>query len=98
MLCNIIGLDSTASVELLSHLNNLADSNRTVVVTIHQPRLEIFHMFHKLILLCDGKIAYHGVPQKAYGFFAEAAVSSFWDRNLIPEIGDHNPAGTVHDI
>ncbi len=94
LLYHMAGLDSTASVELLSHLNNLADSNRTVVLTIHQPRLEIFHMFHKLILLSDGKIAYHGVPQKAYGFFVEAAVNSFLHKNLsIPEIGEHNPAG-----
>ena len=91
---SLIGLDSTASIELLSHLNNLADSNRTVVLTIHQPRLEIFHMFHKLILLSDGKIAYHGIPQKAYGFFVEAAVNSFWNKKLlIPEIGEQNPAG-----
>ena len=51
-------------------------------------------MFHKLILLSDGKIAYHGVPQKAYGFFVEAAVNSFLNKKLaIPEIGEHNPAG-----
>ena len=43
-------------MELLSHLNKLADSNRTVILTIHQPRLEIFHMFHKLVLLSDGKV------------------------------------------
>ena len=50
------GLDASASYELLTHLNKLADSNRTVVLTIHQPRLEIFHMFHQLVLLSDGKV------------------------------------------
>ena len=50
------GLDATASYEILTHLNKLADSNRTVVLTIHQPRLEIFHMFHQLVLLSDGKV------------------------------------------
>ena len=55
-------------------------------------------MFHKLILLSDGKIAYHGVPQKAYGFFVEAAVNSFLHKNLsIPEIGEHNPAGEYNE-
>lgn len=53
---HILGLDSTGSFELLSHLNKLADSNRTVVLTIHQPRLEIFHMFDRLVLLSDGKV------------------------------------------
>lgn len=51
-----LGLDATSSMELLSHLNKLADSNRTVILTIHQPRLEIFHMFHRLVLLSDGKV------------------------------------------
>ncbi len=50
------GLDAAASFELLGHLNKLADSNRAVVLTIHQPRLEIFHMFDRLMLLSDGKV------------------------------------------
>ncbi len=50
------GLDAAASIELLNHLNKLADSNRVVVLTIHQPRLEIFHMFDRLMLLSDGKV------------------------------------------
>ena len=43
-------------MELLKHLNRLADSNRTVILTIHQPRLEIFHMFDRLVLISDGKV------------------------------------------
>ena len=51
-----LGLDSASSIELLTHLNALAASNRTVVLTIHQPRLEIFHMFHRIIVLSEGKV------------------------------------------
>ena len=43
-------------MELLKHLNRLADSNRTVILTIHQPRLEIFHLFDRLVLISDGKV------------------------------------------
>ena len=50
------GLDATSSQELLTTLNRLAGSNRTVVLTIHQPRLEIFHMFHRLVVLSDGQV------------------------------------------
>ena len=89
-----IGLDATSSIELLSHLNGLAYSNRTVVLTIHQPRFEIFYMFHKLILLSDGKVAYHGVPQKAYSFFVEALMNKYLNRGLLmPQLEEHNPAG-----
>lgn len=88
------GLDATSSVELLTHLNLLANSNRTVVLTIHQPRFEIFYMFHKLVLLSDGKIAYNGVPQKAYSFFVDALVHKFLDNGLLlPQLEEHNPAG-----
>jgi len=52
------GLDSSSSIELLQHLDHVASSNRTVILTIHQPRLEIFHMFHKVVLLCQGKVSW----------------------------------------
>ena len=51
-----VGLDSTGSLDLLTHLNKLAGSHRTVILTIHQPRLEIFHMFDHLVLLTEGKV------------------------------------------
>ena len=50
------GLDSTASFDLLTMLNQLTKSNRTIILTIHQPRLEIFHMFHKIVFLCEGQV------------------------------------------
>lgn len=68
LLSSPAGLDAASSRELLAHLNELAGSNRTVVLTIHQPRLEIFHMFDRLVLLSDGKVYlyknYHGLPCK----------------------------------
>ena len=53
----VAGLDATASMELLYHLDLLAKSGRTVILTIHQPRMEIFHMFDRLVLLSDGKVS-----------------------------------------
>ena len=50
------GLDAASSIEILTHLNALAASNRTVVVSIHQPRLEIFRMFHRIVVLSEGKV------------------------------------------
>lgn len=43
-------------MELLYHLDLLAKSGRTVILTIHQPRMEIFHMFDRLVLLSDGRV------------------------------------------
>ena len=51
-----LGLDASSSLELLNHLNLVAESGRLVILTIHQPRLEIFHLFHKILFLCDGQV------------------------------------------
>jgi ABC-type multidrug transport system ATPase subunit len=50
------GLDASASLDLLKTLHCLALSGRTVILTIHQPRLEIYHMFHKILFLCRGQV------------------------------------------
>ena len=54
---SLLGLDASSSLELLNHLNLVAESGRLVILTIHQPRLEIFHLFHKILLLCDGQVS-----------------------------------------
>lgn len=96
------GLDATASIELLTHLNALAATNRTVILTIHQPRFEIFYMFDRLMLLTDGKIAYNGVPIKAYRFFVDALLEKcFAHGKTSVQLEDQNPAGIImnkHDL
>ena len=93
------GLDASSSYELLTYLNHVAASDRTVIVTIHQPRLEIFHLFSKIILLCRGQIAYHGVPEKAYEVFVNAHRAFAYTRGFkLPDIEKHNPADVIMDI
>ena len=93
------GLDASSSYELLTYLNHVAASDRTVIVTIHQPRFEIFHLFSKIILLCRGQIAYHGAPEKAYEVFVNAHKSFAYTRGIkLPDIEKHNPADVIMDI
>ena len=49
----------------------LTQDGHSVLLTIHQPRIEIFHMFHKIILLTEGEIAYFGSPFGAYSYFKD---------------------------
>ena len=45
-----------------------------MVVTIHQPRSEIFHAFDKILLLCKGQVAFFGSPVKVWEFFRKALI------------------------
>lgn len=69
------GLDSASSLDILKSLQAMAGTGRAIVVTIHQPRSEIFHAFDKILLLCNGQVAFFGSPVKVWEFFRKALIS-----------------------
>jgi hypothetical protein len=51
------------------------------------------------MVLSDGKVAYHGVPEKAYEVFVNALQSTFLSQGVdIPPVEDHNPADVIMDM
>lgn len=56
------GLDAGMSLEVMESMRNLVNSGRTMIASIHQPRVEIFKMFDQVIFLAKGHIAYAGPP------------------------------------
>lgn len=78
------GLDSASSLEILKSLSMLAETGRAVVVTIHQPRSEIFHSFDKILLLCNGQVAFFGSPIKVWDFFTHAF--NYEDESLVSSL------------
>ncbi|CUE70979.1 ABC transporter, putative [Bodo saltans] len=51
------GLDSSSSMSVCGSLRDTASVGVTVIAVIHQPRNEIFNMFHKVLLLAkDGSL------------------------------------------
>jgi ABC-type multidrug transport system ATPase subunit len=89
------GLDSASSLHLLERIRCLAHNGRLVVLTIHQPSLEIFHLFDRLLLLCQGQVAYFGSPFEALPFFTQAC-----EMVNIPVNDENrkNPADSLMDL
>ena len=65
------GLDSTSAYQVVKTLQNLARKGRTVIVTIHQPRSEIWSLFDNVILLTRGSPAYAGNAKGCLGYFTK---------------------------
>ncbi|KYQ91142.1 ABC transporter G family protein [Tieghemostelium lacteum] len=63
------GLDSSTAYTVMNAIRKLANSGRTIICTIHQPRYNIFDMFDKLLLLAEGNTIYFGDTQKSAEYF-----------------------------
>ncbi|CAL9729571.1 hypothetical protein MOUN0_H02058 [Monosporozyma unispora] len=67
------GLDSFTSSTILQILENLCDEfNKTVILTIHQPRAELFKQFGNVLLLAKGgRTAFNGSPDEMIKYFID---------------------------
>ncbi|ODV93872.1 hypothetical protein PACTADRAFT_4770 [Pachysolen tannophilus NRRL Y-2460] len=64
------GLDSFTASSILSVLKKLSDEGKTVIMTIHQPRSDLFKQFGSILLLAKGgNVAYNGSPQAMITYF-----------------------------
>lgn len=66
------GLDSLVSLDVMSAVRNLADQQRTILCTIHQPSAMIGFMFDKLMLLSKGRTVYFGDYSEATHWFVQS--------------------------
>ncbi|ORX95355.1 ABC transporter-like protein [Clohesyomyces aquaticus] len=64
------GLDSTSAFQIVKTLQDLARKGRNVIITIHQPRSEIWSLFDNIILLTKGSPAYAGKADECLSYFA----------------------------
>lgn len=67
------GLDSFTSSTILEILQNLADEyGKTIILTIHQPRSELFEKFGNILLLAkSGRTAFNGSPTEMIKYFSD---------------------------
>ena len=84
------GLDATSAFHLVRTLKHLANTGRTIITTIHQPRSDIFFLFDRLTLLSRGNVAYTGPTNECLLWF-----DGLLPGGLRPHV---NPADYLIDI
>ena len=84
-------MDASTSREIIEILRNVAvNQHITVVTVIHQPRYEIFALFHKVMLLGKGgRVVYCGPSIKAVEYFESIGFKS---------LPNANPADYIMDV
>ena len=66
------GLDSSKSLEVMNAVRNLANQHRTVVATIHQPSIDTFALFDKVLVLSYGRVIYFGPTKDVVTYFTKS--------------------------
>ncbi|EDN08938.1 conserved hypothetical protein [Histoplasma mississippiense (nom. inval.)] len=65
------GLDATSAFQIIRTLKGLTQDGRTVIISIHAPRSEIWGLFDRVVLLSRGSVLYSGAADAAILHFAE---------------------------
>ncbi|KTF71847.1 hypothetical protein cypCar_00043380 [Cyprinus carpio] len=68
--------------------NQMANSGRTIILSIHQPRYSIYRLFDSLTLLLGGRLVYHGPAQDALDYFSEIELDQEQLRSSLKGIED----------
>uniref|UniRef100_A0A672L199 ATP-binding cassette sub-family G member 5 n=1 Tax=Sinocyclocheilus grahami TaxID=75366 RepID=A0A672L199_SINGR len=64
------GLDSMTTNQIVVLLAELARRDRIVIVTIHQPRSELFRVFNRIAIMSQGELVFCGKPEEMVDFFS----------------------------
>ncbi|MBN3298477.1 ABCG5 protein, partial [Amia calva] len=64
------GLDSMTANQIVVLLAELAQRDRIIIVTIHQPRSELFRVFSRIAILSCGELVFCGEPGEMVQFFS----------------------------
>ncbi|XP_006882381.1 PREDICTED: ATP-binding cassette sub-family G member 5 [Elephantulus edwardii] len=64
------GLDCMTANQIVVLLAKLARKDRIVILTIHQPRSELFQLFDKIAIMSHGELIFCGTPVEMLDFFS----------------------------
>lgn len=63
------GLDANSAYLLVETCHRLASKGRNIIMSVHQPRSDIFFLFDSVTLLARGKLVYSGSVHSMVGHF-----------------------------
>ncbi len=63
------GLDASTALQLIATLKQLARQGRTVIITLHQPRSQMWDLFDNILLLSEGSLMYSGAKDVCIPYF-----------------------------
>ncbi|KDQ16857.1 hypothetical protein BOTBODRAFT_30755 [Botryobasidium botryosum FD-172 SS1] len=90
------GLDSFTAHSLLRTLSNLAHRNRTVILSLHQPRSDAFSLFSRIVLLSRGSVVYSGPTVRCLPWFGKLGYVPEKDVNPLDWLIDVSSVDTGH--
>jgi ABC transport system ATP-binding/permease protein len=90
------GLSAVDAKSVVTQLRKLAEDNRAIITTIHQPSLDVYSQFNLLAMVSNhvptkksphvpGRLVYFGPAMDAFQFFAEGAGTKEPRQILKPE-------------
>uniref|UniRef100_A0A8R1I1A0 ABC transporter domain-containing protein n=1 Tax=Caenorhabditis japonica TaxID=281687 RepID=A0A8R1I1A0_CAEJA len=79
------GLDSFTACEVMKCLKGLARDGKIVVCTIHQPATWVYQMADRLVLLCQGRVAYEGPDLQHYKYQCPLTILSLQQSSKLPK-------------
>ena len=90
------GLDSTSTLSLLTLLKSLGKNGYTILITIHQPRIEVWELFDEVMILATGRMCYQGPPGAAVAFLSHVVQDT--NGGVLERPEGSNPADVVIDF
>ncbi|KAI9328474.1 P-loop containing nucleoside triphosphate hydrolase protein [Zopfochytrium polystomum] len=69
------GLDAFSARSLVEILKRLCRRGKTIVISIHQPRSDVFALFDHITLLTRGRVAYSGPRARAVPFLVSLGIA-----------------------
>jgi ATP-binding cassette subfamily G (WHITE) protein 2 len=70
------GLDAFTAVTVTQLLKNLTqNTERIIIMSVHQPRYSIYKQFDTVSLLSRGRMVYHGLTSDVLEYFGSLGMS-----------------------